>query len=109
LEVRRGDFVKVVTPGSYGKPRPAVIIQSDLFNQHPSISVLPLSSELRNAPLFRVRIEPTAMNGLDTTLEVMVDKIQTIPIEKIGGEIGRASDEEMLAINRALAIFLGFA
>ena len=107
--MRRGDFVKVVTPGSYGKPRPAVIIQSDLFNQHPSISVLPLSSELRNAPLFRVRIEPTAMNGLDKTLEVMADKIQTIPIEKIGGEIGRASDEEMLAINRALAIFLGFA
>jgi mRNA interferase MazF len=107
--VRRGDFVKVVTPGSYGKPRPAVIVQSDLFNQHPSISVLPLSSELRNAPLFRVRIEPTAMNGLDKLSEVMVDKIQTIPIEKIGGEIGRASDEEMLAINRALAIFLGFA
>ena len=107
--MRRGDFVKVVTPGSYGKLRPAVIVQSDLFNQHPSISVLPLSSELRNAPLFRVRIEPTAMNGLDKTSEVMVDKIQTIPIEKIGGEIGRASDEEMLAINRALAIFLGFA
>ncbi len=107
--MRRGDFVKVVTPGSYGKRRPAVIVQSDLFNQHPSISVLPLSSELRNAPLFRVRIEPTAMNGLDKLSEVMVDKIQTIPIEKIGGEIGRASDEEMLAINRALAIFLGFA
>jgi mRNA interferase MazF len=109
LEVRRGDFVKVVTPGSYGKPRPAVIIQSDLFNQHPSISVLPLSSELRNAPLFRVRIEPTSMNGLDKLSEVMVDKIQTIPMERIGGEIGRASDEEMLTINRALAIFLGFA
>ena len=107
--MRRGDFVKVVTPGSYGKPRPAVIVQSDLFNQHPSISVLPLSSELRNTPLFRVRIEPTTMNGLDKLSEVMVDKIQTIPIEKIGGEIGRASDEEMLAINRALAIFLGFA
>ena len=107
--MRRGDFVKVVTPGSYGKPRPAVIVQSDLFNQHPSISVLPLSSELRNVPLFRVRIEPTSMNGLDKLSEVMVDKIQTIPIEKIGGEIGRASDEEMLAINRALAIFLGFA
>ena len=107
--MRRGDFVKVVTPGSYGKLRPAVIVQSDLFNQHPSISVLPLSSELRNTPLFRVRIEPTAMNGLDKLSEVMVDKIQTIPIEKIGGEIGRASDEEMLAINRALAIFLGFA
>ena len=107
--MRRGDFVKVVTPGSYGKLRPAVIVQSDLFNQHPSISVLPLSSELRNAPLIRVRIEPTAMNGLDKLSEVMVDKIQTIPIEKIGGEIGRASDEEMLAINRALAIFLGFA
>ena len=107
--MRRGDFVKVVTPGSYGKLRPALIVQSDLFNQHPSVSVLPLSSELRNAPLFRVLIEPSTLNGLEKRSEVMVDKIQTIPLEKIGGEIGRASDEEMLAINRALAIFLGFA
>ena len=107
--MRRGDFVKVVTSGSYGKPRPALIVQSDLFNQHPSVSVLPLSSELRNLPLFRVLIEPSTLNGLEKRSEVMVDKIQTIPLEKIGGEIGRASDEEMLAINRALAIFLGFA
>jgi mRNA interferase MazF len=107
--VRRGDFVKVVTPGSYGKPRPALIVQSDLFNQHPSVCVLPLSSELRNVPLFRVPIEPTSFNGLERRSEVMIDKIQTIPMEKIGGEIGRATDEEMLAINRALAIFLGFA
>ncbi len=107
--MRRGDFVKVVTPGFYGKPRPALIVQSDLFNQHPSVSVLPLSSELRNVPLFRVPIEPTSFNGLERRSEVMIDKIQTIPMEKIGGEIGRATDEEMLAINRALAIFLGFA
>ncbi len=107
--MRQGDFVKVVTPGSYGKPRPALIVQSDLFNQHPSVSVLPLSSELRNLPLFRVLIEPSTLNGLEKRSEVMVDKIQTIPLEKIGGEIGCASDEEMLAINRALAIFLGFA
>ncbi len=107
--MRRGDFVKVVTPGSYGKPRPALIVQSDLFNQHPSVSVLPLSSELRNLPLFRGLIEPSTLNGLEKRSEVMVDKIQTIPLEKIGGETGRASDEEMLAIKRALAIFLGFA
>ena len=49
------------------------------------------------------------MNSLEKRSEVMIDKIQTIPVDKIGGEIGRASDEEMLAINRTLAIFLGFA
>nr|WP_297902194.1 type II toxin-antitoxin system PemK/MazF family toxin [Metallibacterium sp.] len=47
-----------------GKPRPALVIQSDFFAAHPSVTVLPVTSELRAAPLFRVDIEPGAGNGL---------------------------------------------
>ena len=56
--MKRGDLVTVSLPGSYGKPRPALIIQSDLFDEHPSVTVLPITSELRDAPLFRITIEP---------------------------------------------------
>lgn len=106
--MKRGDLITVSLPGSYGKPRPALIIQSDLFDNHPSITVLPITSELRETPIFRVTVEPSAENGLREKSQIMVDKAHTIAKEKLGEPFGRLSDELMLAINRALAVFLGF-
>lgn len=107
--MKRGQLVTIALSGDYGKPRPALVIQSDLFDAHPSITILPVTSELRKAPLFRIRVEPTDENGLRKTSEVMVDKPQTVAREKIGRTIGRLDDESMLAVTRALAVFLGFA
>jgi mRNA interferase MazF len=107
--MKRGDVVTISLPGDYGKPRPAVVIQSDLFGQHPSVTVLPVTSQLRDAPLFRVRVEPGDGNGLRATSEVMVDKVHTAARDKVGRTIGRLDDTAMLAVNRALAVFLGFA
>lgn len=107
--MKRGDFVTIALSGDYGKPRPALVIQSDLFDAHPSVTVLPVTSELREAPLFRIRVEPTDDNGLRKTSEVMVDKTQTVALDEIGHTIGHLDDESMLAVNRALAVFLGFA
>lgn len=107
--MKRGDLATVSLPGTYGKPRPALIIQSDLFDEHPSITVLPITSELRDAPLFRITIEPTKENGLNVSSQVMIDKAHTVPSEKLSKPFGKLSDENMVAINRALAVFLGFA
>jgi mRNA interferase MazF len=107
--MRRGDLVTVALQGDLGKPRPALVIQSDLFDMHPSITVLPVTSELRVAPLFRIAVNPAEGNGLTKPSQVMVDKPQSIAREKIGAVIGRLDDETMLAVNRALAVFLGFA
>ena len=105
--MRRGDLVTIAMQGAYGKPRPALIIQSDLFDEHPSITILPVTGELRNAPLFRVHIKPSSKNGLRKPSEVMVDKAQSVPREKIGDTFGHLSAEDMLAISRSLAVFLG--
>jgi mRNA interferase MazF len=105
--VRRGDLVTVVLPGSYGKPRPALVIQSDLFDEHPSVTVLPVTSTLRDTPIFRITIHPNPQNGLRVPSQIMVDKAQTIPKEKIGETFGRLVDEERLAVDRALVVFLG--
>lgn len=81
--MRRGDLVTIALQGDYGKPRPALIVQSDLFNEHPSVTILPVTSELRETPLFRIRVEPTPANGLQKISDVMVDKAQSVPRERI--------------------------
>lgn len=105
--MRRGDLVTIVLQGTYGKPRPALIIQSDLFSEHLSVIIIPITSELRDTPLFRVPVRYGESTGLRKPSEVMVDKVQTIPREKIGAVFGRLAEEDMLAVNRALAVFLG--
>ena len=105
----RGDLVTIALSGDYGKPRPALVIQSDLFDAHPSVTILPVTSELRDAPLFRIAVMPSVVNGLRKRSQVMVDKPQTVARNKIGKTIGRLDDDVMLGVNRALAVFLGFA
>ena len=107
--VRRGDVVTVALQCDLGKPRPALVIQSDLFDVHPSVTILPITSELREAPLFRIALAASEGTGLARASQVMVDKPQSISREKIGSVCGHADDETMLAVNRALAVFLGFA
>ena len=107
--MKRGDLVTIALQGDYGKPRPALVIQSDFFSEHPSVTILPVTSELRQAPLFRVTVEPTSDNNLKKRSQVMVDKAQTVPTEKIGTTFGRLDNATMLTINRALAVWLGFA
>jgi len=105
----RGDLITVALQGDLGKPRPAVVIQSDLFDEHPSVTVLPLTSDLRDTPLFRITVEPSPENGLRQRSQVMVDKIHTVPRAKIGPGLGRLSDDAQIAVNRSLMLFLGLA
>lgn len=105
----RGNLITVALQGDYGKPRPAVVIQSDLFDEHPSVTLLPLTSDLRDTPLFRITIEPSPENGLRQRSQIMIDKIHTVPRAKLGPRLGRLSDDEQIAVNRSLMLFLGLA
>lgn len=108
--MRRGELVPVALQGDLGKLRPALVIQSDLFNEeHPSVTLLPVSSEIRSAPLFRVTIEPSAANGLKKVSQVMVDKPVSVKRDKVGKPFGRLEDEAILRVNRALAVWIGLA
>jgi mRNA interferase MazF len=79
------------------------------FDEHPSVTILPVTGEFRDTPLFRITVKPSDVNGLRKPSQVMIDKPQTVPREKIGETLGRLDDDVMLAVNRTLAIFLGFA
>lgn len=107
--MKRGDLVTVVIPGAYGKPRPALIIQSDLFSEHPSVTILPITSTLRDAPLFRLRLDPSSENGLKFQSDIMIDKIMTVSREKVGSVFGHIEDHYIVAIERLITLFIGIA
>jgi mRNA interferase MazF len=105
---QRGDVVLCVLSGDFGKPRPAVVVQSDLFNPtHTSVTVCPLTSYLVDAPLFRLSVEPSQTNGLKTTSQIMVDKISTLKTEKVGQRIGQLEPDSLEKLNRAMRLWLG--
>lgn len=99
----------IAMQGDFGKPRPALVIQSDKFNEHATVTVLLVSSTLVDAPLLRVTIQPNETNGLQKPSQAMVDKAMTVKRDKLGEAFGSASDAEMLEIGRCLAVFLGIA
>ena len=107
--MRRGDVVTVAAPGDYGEPRPALVIQSDLFEELPSVTLCLVTSELRDAPIFRITVDPSSENGLRRVSQVQVDKVLTVARERIGTTIGRLDDATMLKVNRSLAVFIGIA
>lgn len=106
--MRRGDLVPVTMPDDFGKPRPALVVQSDRFDGTATVTVLLLSGTHVDAPLIRLDVEPNPENGLRKRSQVMVDKAMTVKRDKLGGPFGRLDDATMLAVNRALALFLGF-
>ena len=106
----RGDVVTVAASGDFGKPRPAVIVQSDVFpERHRSVIVCQMTSTLENAPDFRVTVEPTEANGLRTVSQIMADKPVTVRRERIGPLLGRLDRQDVTRLNRALAFVLGLA
>ncbi len=108
--MRRGDVVAVEAAGDYGKPRPAVVVQTDALPQeHASVVICQLTSELADAPDFRITIEPKPENGLRLKSQVMADKPVTVRRERIRQKIGRLGDQDMARLGAALAFVLGLA
>jgi mRNA interferase MazF len=108
--VTRGEIYTAAARGPYtGKPRPFVILQNDLFDATASITICPFTTNPVEAPLLRLRIEPSDENGLDQPSQLMVDKVTTVPRSSLGERLGRLRDDELVALNRSLVVFLGLA
>jgi mRNA interferase MazF len=109
MPLSRGDLVIVAAPGDYGKPRPAVIAQSNAIPQsHASVVICPMTSELAEAD-FRITIEPGPETGLQVRSQVMADKPVTVRRERIGRRIGRLAAADIARVNVALAFVMGLA
>lgn len=108
--MKRGEIWTVAGGKDYaGKPRPVVVLQDDRFDRTDSVTVCAFTTDPTDAPLFRLRVEPSESNGLRTVSRIMVDKITTVPRSRIGARVGRLADEDMVRLNRAVMVFLGIA
>ncbi|HZK99882.1 MAG TPA: type II toxin-antitoxin system PemK/MazF family toxin [Caulobacteraceae bacterium] len=108
--MRRGDIVTVAVGGDYGKPRPAVIVQTDAIPQiHASVIICQMTSDISAAADFRVSIEPSPENGLRVQSQIMADKPVTIRRQRVGSSVGRLSPADMVKLNTTLAFVLGLA
>ena len=107
--MKRGEVWTVSGPGYAGKPRPAAIVQDDRFDATASIAICVFTTDETEAPLFRVVVTPSERNGLRSASRLMVDKLTTVPKERLGERIGRLDDEDVVRLNRAILVFLGLA
>lgn len=106
--MNRGDLVTVAPPGDFGKPRPALVIQSDLFRDTDTVTVLLISSTFVEASLIRLPIEANEQTGLRKPSQVMIDKPMTVRRSKVGEPFGHLDEADMLVVTRHMALFLGF-
>jgi len=110
VELQRGDLVVCILPGDYGKPRPAVVVQSNFFlSKHTSIVVCPITSTIVDAPFFRITLQPDDAQGLKRLSQIMVDKLTAVKRDRIRQVIGHLYPKTEAQLNRAIALFLGLA
>ncbi|MGA8249507.1 MAG: type II toxin-antitoxin system PemK/MazF family toxin [Mycobacterium sp.] len=108
--MRPGDIYTAAARGAYsGKPRPVVIIQDDRFDATASVTVVPFTTSQIEAPLLRLPVQPSDNTGLTQVSHLMVDKLTTIPRTSLTQRVGRLSDSDVVALDRALVVFLGLA
>ena len=105
--MKRGDLVTIVVNGDYGKPRPALIVQSDAFDLLPSVTVLQLTSDVHDEHLTRMTGNPTIENGLRERSQVMIDRAMTVPRTKVGRVFGHLDGDTIANINKAMMRFMG--
>jgi mRNA interferase MazF len=107
--MRRGDIVTVAISGDYGKPRPAVIIQSDWLSETESVLVCLITTTLRDAPLYRLMVPDGGPTGLNALSQIMIDKIFAVRRVKCGARIGQIDDATLIGLNRMLGLVVGIA
>jgi mRNA interferase MazF len=108
--MKRGDIWTVSGGADYvGKPRPAVVVQDDAFDDTASLTICAFTTDPTEAPLFRILVDPNDNNGLRMPSRLMVDKLTTVSKAKLESRIGRLDEEDLLRLNRAILVFLGMA
>ena len=106
--MRRSDIVTAVFPGEYGKPRPAIVIETDVLPGTSSVLLCMITSEVREEIVQRrVLIEPSPDNGLQVRSQIQVDKIFAIKRTRCGEVIGRLEQSTAEQLNAALALVIG--
>lgn len=108
VAVRRGDIAIAALAGDYGKPRPVLIVQNNALSEVvDSVIVCPFSTSIESTVIARLRIEPSAENGLEHASILMIEKLTVLHVSRISRVIGRLEDSHMDRVNLSVAFVLG--
>jgi mRNA interferase MazF len=103
--LKRGDVVLVAA----GKPRPAVIVQADVFPTPVEVLICPFTTTILQAPLYRLMVLAGSENGLRIDSQLMVDKLGPVRREYIDRVVGRLAADDLTRLTEAMALLLGLA
>lgn len=84
-----------------------MVLQNFLPAGMETITVVPITSDLKRLPSVRVPLQPTRRNGLRVASELMTDNVQTVLIKRVGGVIGELSEDTMQLVAESVSLFLG--
>ena len=107
--MKRGEIIAVAVQGDYGKPRPAVVIQSDWLDDTDSVLVCLVTTTRRDAPLYRLDLSTDRETGLREPSQIMVEKIVAVRREKCGPAIGNLDAATLVSLGRMVALMTGIA
>jgi mRNA interferase MazF len=107
--VKRGEiWTQAGGPGYAGKPRPALVLQSDLIQSTESVIICLFTSHESGSIRWRLPFARTAANGLLEDSDLMADKIMAVARNKLGRCVGAVSPADMLRVQEAVFVVLGF-
>jgi mRNA interferase MazF len=101
--------VYTVSGGVYSaKPRPSFIIQSIGFDELDSVTIIPMTT-VKLESEFRIAIEPSSTNGLESISYAMIDKLTTVRKSNLGSRIGEIDECYIDEIETGIVRFIGLA
>jgi mRNA interferase MazF len=110
-QLARGDIVIVADRRTQlgSKPRPAIIFQNPQFSGTATVMVCPITSVTTEASYLRIALPVDPVTGLEQPSWAAIELLGPIRRSNVGQRIGRLDDASLLAIDRALVVFLGIA
>jgi mRNA interferase MazF len=111
MDIRRGDIFLANLDPTIGREqagtRPVLVVQCDLANERiPTVTVVPLTSNLHTGRfLFTVPVS-TAETGLPKDSVVLVFHVRTLDKKRLIRRMGHLEPQTMAQVDRALALHL---
>lgn len=107
MAIKRGNII-VAVHADLGKPRPAVVVQADIFNETAgTILVCPLTSDITERMPLRPIIPASPNSGLRERSQIMTERMMALRVDRIRGVLGSIDTPTAEQLDRALLIILG--
>jgi mRNA interferase MazF len=107
--LKRGDLLPIAIPGDFGKPRPAIVLQTDRVTFTDTVLVCMITSDLTEHSPFRVNVPNNQQTGLRKPSQIMTDKTYSVLRSKCGPVFGGVNDDVLEALRTALGFIMGFS